>query len=130
MPGARILKIVVMMLIEPTIEEIPKMCSARILISTDIPPCTESGGYIVHPPAAAPPGTKKEESKSMAAGIINQKLILLSRGNAISGAPIINGTCQLAKPTKAGIIAPKIIIKPCIVVNWLNTSGLTNCKPG
>ena len=48
----------------------------------------------------------------------------------MSGAPIISGTCQLAKPTKAGMIAPKIMIRPCIVVSWLNTSGCTICRPG
>ena len=39
------------------------------------------------------------------------------RGNAMSGAPIIRGTCQFAKPTKPGIIAPKIMIRPCMVVS-------------
>ena len=45
-----------------------------------------------------------------------QKLQLLSRGSAISGAPTISGSCQLAKPTKAGMTKPKIMISPCIVV--------------
>ena len=45
-----------------------------------------------------------------------QKLQLFSLGKAISGAPIIIGSCQLASPTKAGINAPKIIISACIVV--------------
>ena len=39
------------------------------------------------------------------------------------GAPIIIGISQLAKPTKAGIIAPNTITKPCIVVIWLKNSG-------
>ena len=59
-----------------------------------------------------------------------QKLQLFNRGNAMSGAPIIIGNIQLAKPTKAGIIAPKTIIKPCTVVNWLKKSGSTICNPG
>ena len=111
------LKIVVMMLIEPTIEETPKICNAKIDMSIDMPACIDSGGYIVQPPATAPPGTKIDATNKIAAGINNQKLILFSLGNAISGAPIINGTCQLAKPTNAGIIAPKIIIRPCSVVS-------------
>ena len=41
-----------------------------------------------------------------------QKLKLFILGKAISGAPIIIGTSQFAKPTKAGITPPKIIIKP------------------
>ena len=28
------------------------------------------------------------------------------------------------------MIAPNTMIRPCIVVNWLNSSGLTNCRPG
>jgi len=54
----------------------------------------------------------------------NQKLQLFILGRAISGAPIINGTIQLARPTNAGIITPNTIIKPCRVVNWLNNSAL------
>ena len=46
-----------------------------------------------------------------------QKLQLFSRGNAMSGAPTIIGTSQFAKPTNAGMIAPKIMISACIVVN-------------
>lgn len=40
----------------------------------------------------------------------NQNLILFIRGNAISGAPIINGTKKLPKPPiKIGITIKKII---------------------
>ena len=52
------------------------------------------------------------------------------RAKAMSGAPIISGTCQLAKPTAAGMIAPKIMIRPCTVLSWLKNSGSTNCRPG
>ena len=55
---------------------------------------------------------------------------LLSRGSAMSGAPIIIGIIQLAKPTKAGMIMPKTMIRACIVVIWLKNSGFTNCSPG
>jgi hypothetical protein len=48
----------------------------------------------------------------------------------MSEAPIISGTCQLAKPTKAGMMAPKIMISPCIEMNWLKVAGLTSCSPG
>ena len=37
MPGARMLRIVVMMLIEPMIDEAPRMWTARIVMSTDMP---------------------------------------------------------------------------------------------
>ena len=52
------------------------------------------------------------------------------RAKAMSGAPICSGTIQFAKPTKAGMMAPNTMIRPCIVVSWLNSSGLTNCRPG
>ncbi len=48
----------------------------------------------------------------------------------MSGAPIIIGICQFAKPTNAGMNAPNTMIKPCIVVSWLKSSGCTNCRPG
>ena len=52
------------------------------------------------------------------------------RAKAISGAPSCSGSIQFAKPTKAGMMAPKIITMPCSVVNWLNSSGRTTCRPG
>ena len=55
---------------------------------------------------------------------------LFMRGNAMSGAPIIIGIIQLARPTNAGITAPNTMISACIVVIWLKNSGCTNCRPG
>ena len=55
---------------------------------------------------------------------------LFMRGKAMSGAPIIIGIIQLARPTNAGITAPKTIISACIVVIELKNSGCTNCRPG
>ena len=43
MPGARMLRMVVMMLIEPMIEDAPMMCSAKIARSMPGPICIESG---------------------------------------------------------------------------------------
>ena len=60
----------------------------------------------------------------------SQKLKLFIRGRAMSGAPIINGIIQLARPTKAGITAPKTITRPCMVVIWLKNAGSTICSPG
>ena len=73
---------------------------------------------------------KKEPPSIRAAGIISQKLKLFMRAKAMSDAPICSGIIQLAKPTKAGMMAPNTMIRPCMVVNWLNSSGLTSCKPG
>ena len=44
MPGARRLRIVVMMLIEPMIDDAPRMWTAKIVRSIPIPACTVSGG--------------------------------------------------------------------------------------
>jgi hypothetical protein len=55
---------------------------------------------------------------------------LLSRGSAMSGAPIISGIIQFAKPTNAGMIMPKTMISACMVVIWLKKSGFPNCRPG
>ena len=55
---------------------------------------------------------------------------LFMRGSAMSGAPIIIGTIQLARPTNAGMTAPKIMTSACIVVISLKNSGCTNCRPG
>ena len=43
----------------------------------------------------------------------SQKLMLFMRGNAMSGAPIINGTIQLPNPPmNTGMIMKKIMISP------------------
>lgn len=89
-----------------------------------------SGGYMVQPPAGAPPGMNSVEARSVKATGRIQNDQLFMRGNAISGAPIISGIIQLARPTKAGMTAPNTMINACIVVIWLKNSGCTNCRPG
>ena len=70
-------------------------------------------------PVPAPP-TKAEPSSSRNAGTISQKLMLLSRGNAMSGAPIINGTIQLPKPPiSAGMTKKNTIVRPWAVSRML-----------
>jgi hypothetical protein len=130
MPGARMLRIVTTMLIEPMIELAPRTCIAKMPASMLGPICRVSGAYSVQPAAGAPPGMKKLPTSISAAGISSQKLRLFMRAKAMSGAPICSGTIQFAKPTKAGMIAPKTMIRPCMVVNWLKSSGFTNCRPG
>ena len=73
---------------------------------------------------------KNEPASISAAGISSQKLRLFMRAKAMSAAPICSGIIQFAKPTKAGMMAPNTMIRPCIVVSWLNSSGFTNCRPG
>ena len=130
MPGARMFRMVTMMLIEPMMELAPRMCMAKILVSMDGPICSVSGAYSVQPAAGAPPGMKNEPTSNIPAGTISQKLKLFMRANAMSLAPICSGSIQFAKPTKAGMMAPNTMIRPCMVVSWLNSSGLTSCSPG
>lgn len=57
-----------------------------------------------------PFSTAAEETSRVSEGGSNQNLILFSRGNAMSGAPSINGINQLPKPPiKVGITKKKII---------------------
>ena len=130
MPGARRLRSVVMILIEPMIDDAPMMWMAKMVRSMPMPCSVESGGYIVQPEPGAPPGMKNEVTSRIAAGGSSQKLQLFIRAKAMSGAPIIIGIIQLAKPTAAGMIAPKIMMRPCIVVIELKNSGSTICRPG
>ena len=110
-------KIVTIILIDPMIEEAPIKCIAKIVMSMPGPICTDKGAYRVQPAAVAPPGARNEPNRSAAATGIIQKLKLFIRAKAISAAPICNGIIKLANPTKAGIMAPKTITKPCMVVN-------------
>src|SRR2546430_12567367 len=82
--------------------------------SSDV--CSSDLGYMVQPPAGAPPGTNSDDSSSVNANGRIQKLKLLRRGSAMSGAPICIGIIQFASPVHAGITAPKIMISACRVV--------------
>src|SRR5437764_12908148 len=85
MPGARMLKIVVMKLIAPRIELAPARWSEKIAISTAGPdePEVDKGAYIVHPvpaPSPVPPETRVEPRSSRNDGTSSQKLMLFMRG--------------------------------------------------
>ncbi len=130
MPGARILKMVAMMLIAPITEDNPMRCTAKITNGKASWVCNIRGGYMVQPPAGPPPGSNRVSSNRLKAKGSIQKLQLFRRGNAISGAPIIIGIIQLARPTAPGITTPKIIISACMVVMELKNWGSTYCSPG
>lgn len=79
----------------------------------------ERGGYTVHP-VPAPLSTAAEHNKSVNDGGNSQKLMLFSRGNAISGAPSISGINQFPNPPiMIGITMKKIITKACAVTTTL-----------
>jgi len=104
--------IVVIKFNAPKIDEIPAKCRLNIARSTAPPEwksIDDSGGYTVQP-VPAPPSTNDDPSNNINAGGNNQNDILFKRGNAMSGAPIINGTNQLPKPPiKTGITKKYII---------------------
>lgn len=77
------------------------------------------GGYTVHP-VPTPPSTKLDTTNNVNDGGNSQKLMLFNLGNAISAAPIINGTIQFPKPPiRIGITMKKIITNACAVTNTL-----------
>src|ERR1044072_1589036 len=126
MPGARILKMVVMKLMAPRIDEAPARCSDKMTKSTDGPGCplVDNGASKVQPvPEPSEPGspsTNRDVISSAKEAGSSQNDILFMRGNAMSGAPIISGTNQLPKPPIiAGITMKKIMIRPCEVTNTL-----------
>ena len=130
MPGARMFSTVATTLIAPMIDDRPMKCIDKITNGSASPVCKVSGGYKVQPPAGPPPSMNNVESIIAKANGRIQKLQLFMRGSAISGAPIIIGISQLAKPVNAGITTPKIIMMACIVVIELKNCGSTNCRPG
>jgi hypothetical protein len=109
---------VVMKFTAPRIDEAPARCSEKIAKSTEGPAWAmllARGGYTVHP-VPAPFSTAAEDSKSIRAGGSNQNLMLLRRGNAISGAPSISGRSQFPNPPiNTGITKKKIIRNACAV---------------
>jgi hypothetical protein len=98
----------------PKIDETPAKCNEKIAKSTDAPACAiplANGGYTVHP-VPAPLSTILLINNSVSDGGNSQNLILFIRGNAISGAPSINGTNHFSKrPIMIGITIKKIITK-------------------
>jgi hypothetical protein len=79
----------------------------------------------------APFSTALEDSKRINEGGSNQNLMLLRRGNAISGAPSINGTSQFPNPpTRIGITKKKIIRNAWAVTTVLYNWSLPKRAPG
>jgi len=113
-PGVRILIIVVIKLMAPKMEDIPARCRLKIVRSTDAPAwdrLAERGGYTVHP-VPAPDSVKPPLKRRVREGGSSQKLRLFIRGNAMSGAPIINGINQFPNPPIImGITIKKIMTK-------------------
>ncbi len=90
MPGARMLRMVTIRLIEPVSDAIPVICRPSTQKSM---PCVgenrvlELGAYMNQPPSAAPP-RNHEVLRKMPPNRKHQKPKALIRGNATSRAPI------------------------------------------
>jgi len=132
-PEDRILIIVVIKFTAPRIEEAPARCKLKIDRSTDLPAwarLAERGGYTVQP-VPAPLSTKPPAVSKDKEGGRSQKLMLFIRGNAMSGAPIINGTSQLPNPPIIiGITIKKIITKAWAVTMTLYVWSSPIKEPG
>ena len=89
-PGALILRMVVIKLIAPTIEYAPAQSKLKIARSTEPSERVwepNRSGYTVQP-VPAPCSTGEDPSRKSKAGGNSQKLKLSSLGNAMSGAPM------------------------------------------
>lgn len=102
----------------PKIDDAPARCREKIARSTEGPAWAiflARGGYTVHP-VPAPFSTAAEDRSSISEGGRSQNLMLLSRGNAMSGAPNIRGRSQFPNPPiNTGITKKKIIRNACAV---------------
>jgi len=98
---------------------IPVKCKAKIAKSTLGPLwlcIPDKGGYRVQP-VPAPFSIKLANTNNIKLGGNNQKLMLLSLGNAISGPPTSKGNKKLPKPPIiAGITIKNIITIACAVI--------------
>ena len=120
-PSPRMFIMVVIKLDEPKILLTPAICNEKMAMSTAAPGCptTDNGGYTVQP-VPAPLSTSPETNINISDGGNSQKLILFSRGKAISGALIISGTNQFPKPPIiVGMTKKKIIMNACEVTTTL-----------
>src|SRR3954449_11139727 len=90
MPGARIVMIVTRKLSAVAIDDAPANCTPIVKKSWPIGAVVESGAYAVQPVADEPPGAKKLRSIIVPAIVSSQYDSAFSRGNAMSGAPIIS----------------------------------------
>lgn len=132
-PENRIVKIVVIKLIELRIEDTPPKCKEKIAKSTDKSEwklTLERGGYTVHP-VPAPKEIKVDKIKKDIAGNKSQNLKLFIRGKCMSWHPSIKGKSQLPNPPiKTGMTTKKIIIKACEVTKTLYKWSWNKKEPG
>src|SRR3954470_14727862 len=96
MPGARMVMIVTRKFSAVAIDDAPANCTPIVKNSWPMGTSVDSGVYAVQPVANDPPGTRNEAIIIRPAIGSSQNDSALSRGNAMSGAPIINGRTKFA----------------------------------
>jgi hypothetical protein len=118
-------------LIEPSRELTPLTCREKIRQSTDNSglPIVERGGYITHDKPKLLPTNILSTSKTTEP-IITTRLLLLIRGNNMSGQWISSGNKKLPKPPiRAGITMKKIMTIPWRVKTLLYSVPLFRSLP-
>jgi len=90
----------------------------------------DSGAYPVQPAAAAPPVVRKPDITIRPPNRNSQNDRALSRGNAMSAAPIWRGVIAFAKPMASGPAKNSSIRVPWTVNSWSYVEALTSCWPG
>ena len=90
-PGARMVMIVTRKFSAVAIDDAPANCTPMVKNTWPIGAVVDSGAYAVQPLANEPPGAKNEPSIISPAIGSSQYDSAFSRGNAMSGAPIISG---------------------------------------
>lgn len=132
-PLGRMLRAVVIKLIEPRMEETPARWREKIARSTEGPlwqMFAARGGYTVHP-VPAPWPTAAEETRRIKEGGRSQKLRLFIRGKAMSGQVSIRGINQLPNPPRrTGITRKKIMRNAWAVTRTLYNWSFPRKEPG
>src|SRR3954452_22723795 len=90
MPGARIVLLVTRKFSAVAIDEAPANCTPIVKNTCPSGAVTDSGAYAVQPLAKEPPGAANDRSIMIPASGSIQNDSALSRGNAMSGAPIMS----------------------------------------
>ena len=108
-PGARIVMIVTRKFSAVAIDDAPANCTPIVKNSCPIGTEVESGAYAVQPVANDPPGARNDAVIMRPATGSIQNDSAFSRGNAMSGAPIISGSTKFASPANTGMMNRKII---------------------
>src|SRR5690242_21685499 len=126
MPGARIVMIVTRKFSAVAIDDAPANWTPIVKNTWPIGDVSDSGAYAVQPVANEPPGARNDSSIIVPATGSIQYDSAFSRGNAMSGAPIISGRTKSASPAMTGMMNRKMRIDEWSENRPLNVLASTN----